>query len=952
MAVSKPVKNKVLPPETLLSRLSSYFFKRSRTVALLWLVLVVFGIFSYTTLLKREGFPNVAIPMAVVNGAYFANDPAAVDKQVAQPISELALKQDGASSVRTQSTDNFFTVEIQYEEQVDAKAAAKQLEAAVKADKDIPKDVALTYNVPYFGATGGDIQKIDVAISFYDPEDKTDLPELTAKATAAAAWLNERKIPLVESAFVKSPFENVTDPATGQTTSIQRSFDTYGKRTNGQITFRRSVIIGIAAVNKADVIKIDENVRRALEELERQPAFSGLEAEVSASFAPSIEDTLSELQRVLLEGLLAVLIVGSIVIAVRASLITVLSMVTVLAMTIGLLYLIGYTLNVITLFALILGLSLIVDDTIIMVEAIDAARRRQKDGAKAVSEAIRKISRAMVAATLTAALSFAPLIFVGGVLGNFIRAIPITIISALLISLFVALVFIPLFARYLLLGRKQMGEGGVKEISANIEAAIARGIARPMIWARNSRRKLFAVGTVAVLTGLAFVLAGGFLASKVVFNIFPPSKDTNGLILTFAYPANTSIDQAQAIAGRADKLVADILDENFVQASYYNTGNAQSGMMQVQIIPYTERDVTAPQLARQLQGAFDKNFKDARVAVGQADVGPPAGAFAVQIVTEDREAGYRLAGDVAAFLRDEELVRPSGKTARLKNVNVSSQDEYLRSDGKSVIRVSAGFDGTDTTTLVTLAQNAVKERFNEQTMRSYGFGSNVLQFDIGQESENQDSFKTLALAFPILMFAIYVLLAFEFRSLLQPLLIFMAIPFSIFGVMLGLYLTDNAISFFALLGFFALIGLSLKNTILLTDYANQAHRLGLGAVDSAVAALAERFRPLVATSLTAVVSLIPLALTSPFWEGLAVVLIFGLLSSTLLVILVFPYYYLGGEFLKRHISRTSFFIWVIAVGLTGFIAIRAFGGAGAWAMLLAALIAPLILRRLQSAIAK
>ena len=126
----------------------------------------------------------------------------------------------------------------------------------------------------------------------------------------------------------------------------------------------------------------------------------------------------------------------------------------------------------------------------------------------------------------------------------------------------------------------------------------------------------------------------------------------------------------------------------------------------------------------------------------------------------------------------------------------------------------------------------------------------------------------------------------------------MAVPFSLFGVAFGLFITDNPISFFALLGFFALIGLSIKNSILLTDYANQARRSGMGAIDAAVAAIGERFRPLVATSLTAIVSLIPLALSSPFWEGLAFTLIFGLASSTILVILVFPYYYLAGEYLR------------------------------------------------------
>ena len=204
---------------------------------------------------------------------------------------------------------------------------------------------------------------------------------------------------------------------------------------------------------------------------------------------------------------------------------------------------------------------------------------------------------------------------------------------------------------------------------------------------------------------------------------------------------------------------------------------------------------------------------------------------------------------------------------------------------------------------MTLAQAAIKDNFDESKVQSYGLAKDAIRFNIGQEQENQDSFKSLAVAFPILLVAIYLLLAVQFRSLLQPLLIFMAIPFSLFGITLGLYTTDNPFSFFAMLGFFALVGLSLKNSILLTDYANQLRRSGMPAVEAAVGALHERFRPLIATSLTAVVSLIPLALTSPFWEGLSIVLIGGLISSTFLVVTIFPYYYLGAEYLRIKVRR-------------------------------------------------
>lgn len=886
------------------------FFDHVRLVVGLWIILALFGAISYTTLLRREGFPSVNIPLAFAGGTYFVNDAAKVDAEIAKPLTELALEQENVSAVQAQSSANFFSVNIQYQEGTDNQSATNEFERRVRESGKLPVAATVQYSVPYFGATGGDTQQIDAAISFYS-EQSIPTKDLDAKATEAAAWLRSQKLTGVKDIFIKSPFDSAIDPVTGQPISVQQSFDRFGKRENGEIKYFNSVIIGVASEAKVDVLKLDDEINKALNGLEQQPEFVGFQAEISASFAPQIKENINELQRVLLEGLIAVLIIGSIVIAIRASIITVISMATVLLITLGFLFIIGYSLNVITLFALILALSLIVDDTIIMVEAIDAARHHNKDRRKAVQEATRKVSRAMVAATATAALSFAPLLFVGGILGSFIRAIPITIIAALTVSLIVSLIFIPFFARFLLLGKKQMGARGITELAAGFEAKIAEFVARPMIWARHSTAKLFGVGITAVLIGFGFFAGGIFIAKDVVFNIFPPTKDTNGLILQMSFPPGTTVEEAEDIAASADELAAVIIGENFEHAAYYGTGSAQMASEQIQIISYNDRDIKSPELVKQLQTKFDTEFDKAKVAVGQLDVGPPTAAFIVQIDSANRSAAYNLANDLAQFLSTAELKRPSGSVARLTNVSVSSPDQFIRTDEKLVITVSAGFDSSDTSTLVTLAQKAVNDQYPAATLEDFGLKSDAISYNLGQESENQDSFKTLALAFPIMLLAMYLLLALQFRSLLQPLLIFMAIPFSIFGIMLGLNITNNAISFFAMLGFFALIGLSIKNTILLTDFANQARRQGLGPIDAAVAALRERFRPLFATSVTAVVSLIPLALSSPFWEGLAVVLIFGLVSSTFLVVTVFPYYYLGAEYLRLKLSVGSFFLWLL-----------------------------------------
>lgn len=894
--------------DKLLPRLSLAVFNRPRTAALVWLCLTIFGVASYTTFMQREGFPSVNIPFSVISGAYLVDDAAQVDQQVAKPIGDIALKNKNVTAVQSQAQGNFYNVTVQYKEGTNADATGDEIDKQIQSAGVLPKEASVEVETPRLGFTErGD----DGVVSVFAKNKGATTEQLVAEGEKVADFIKSKNFKEIESISVVDPFVEGVNPATGIAGTSQNKFDRYGERENGQNKFYDSVSVGFMQKTGTDVIKLNDKIEEAVAEYNQENAASPYTAVVSATYATQIEEQIGELQQSLLEGLIAVLVVGSLVIAIRASLITVLSMLTVLAITLAVLFLVGYTLNTITLFALILCLGLIVDDTIIMVEALDAQRRKHKDPRATVRIATRKVSRAMVAATTTAALSFAPLLFVSGILGGFIRAIPVTVITSLIVSLCVALFFIPLFARYLLLGKKQMGKDSDTDPAAKFEAKVAAFVCKPMLWAKHSRKKLFGVGSVAVLIGLAFIIASTFLFEKITFNIFPPTKDSNGLIVQAAFSPGTTIKQAEAKADQIDTIVGTELGDNFETASYYTNAGAQNAMLTVYIKPYSERDIKAPQLADNLNAKFE-NFEGAQVKVNQQDIGPPSSTFGVRIQSDNRAAAERMASDLNEYLNGLELKRASGEVAKVTETSVTDPGTYYRADGHQYTEVNATFDATDTTTLVTLAEDAVKKEFPPERVASYGLPSDALKFDIGQEQENQDSFKSLALAFPVLLFVIYLLLCVQFRSLAQPLLIFMALPFSLFGITLGLYLTDNAFSFFAMLGFFALIGLSIKNTILLTDFANQLRHTGMGAVDAAVGALEERFRPLIATSLTAVVSLTPLALVSPFWQGLAVVLIFGLLSSTFLVITVFPYYYLGAEFIRLRVSRRAALFWLFA----------------------------------------
>ncbi|HEX5395082.1 MAG TPA: efflux RND transporter permease subunit [Candidatus Saccharimonadales bacterium] len=918
MILFKRQKNNRQP---IISRVGLFFYDRPRISIAIWLVIAAFGIASYSTLLKREGFPSVSVPYSLVNGAYLVNDASKVDSDIGQPLSKVITGVDSVKTVQVQSGSNFYTAAVQYEEGTNPEKGSAAVEKAVKAAGILPKQASAKYQPLSIGVNErGD----DMLVSFYPTTGSQSAEKLFAKAQAAAEELSKNgALTLASRVEAIDPFVKGIDPATGKPAVSQKLFDRFGIRQNERNNFYQSQIIGIKGIEGFDALELDAQLNDALAGLNSSPKFAGYHAEISYSTAPDINGQINTLQKALLDGLAAVLVVSAILIALRASLITVSAMAMVLLATLSFLFLIGYSLNTITLFSLILCLSLIVDDTIIMVEAIDAQRRHTKRARETIQKATSKISRAMIAATLTATIGFAPLLFAGGILGAVVKAIPVTVIASLLISLLTALTFIPLLSRYFLLRPGQLGHGdsGNRESMAHrIEMLAAKYLSRPLLWSRHSSKRLFSLGIAALVVGLAFIVASGFIFQKhVSFNIFPDTKDANQLAVTLSFDPNQSIAQTQAIAERADEIVGQKLGVNFDRASYFETGTTETANLYINLLSFKKRDITAPQMTKQLNAAF-KDFEGAQVKVGVIGVGPGESPFTVRIQTENRKAAYALAKDISIYLRSAELTRPDGTKARFKTVTIGNPDTISRHNGDEYVDVSAEFDGKDTSTLVELAQKDLKNKFNGQKLAAYGLKPSVLVFDLGTEGDFQNSFNKMVFAFPILLVAIYILLVTQFRSLLQPLLIFIAIPFSLFGITAGLWLTDNAFSFFTLLGFFALLGLSIKNTILLTDYANQARRSGASAVDAVAISLQERFRPLIATSLTAIVSLIPLYLSDPFWEGLTVTLMFGLLSSTFLVVTVFPYYYLGAEYLRLRISRRTFLYWlgvniVLAVAL-------------------------------------
>ena len=871
----------------MLARFVQVFAARPRPSVLLWLLILVFGIASYTVFLPREGFPPVDVPIAVGAGGFFVDDQNLVDEQVTEPFAEAVLALDEVESVTSFSRDSSFTVIANLDGISSAEGAA--LLSQVVEDGDFPEEavfVTETVDAAKF------LNRYDLLIGVFGPVG-TSGEDLVEAANGIVDQISHPDIALAE---VEDLFEEGVNPATGEPVVLETSFN---QLTGDNNEFRSSIAIGVIANPGVDSI----GIRDATEE-----ALAGASADLPDDFnaivaidgARIVEQQIASLQGNVLAGIAVVAVVALIFISWRASIITALFLFTVLAASVGALLLVGISLNTISLFALILALGLFVDDAIVITESIDAFRDdeaasddEEVNDLGVIRRAIDRVGAASMSGTITTVLVFAPMLLIGGILGAFIRILPITIILSLVISLILSFIFIPVGARFLTL-RAPKADGPFVRAGEMAARAVS---SLPGI--RGGKGAI--IGAVGIL--FSFVLTGigiGVFAPQVGFNIFPPASDSIALTLEITYEPGTDIAAAKQIALEVNQEAEAILGDELVQG-YVFLGSAASASAQYDLTPIGGRP-TVHELVDQLDPVVEGR-DDARVVFSAVSGGPPESLFpfTMQVFGEDIDTLASAGEQLRSELDGQQLELPNGDVFNVVETILALEDVVARDDGERYVEVRARFDNASVTSVTATTQEYFEENFSAADLTALGLEEDALGFDFGLESDNQEAFAGLPIAFGAALIAMLVLLIIQFRSTVQWLLVFLAIPFSFFGMFGGLLLTGNPLSFFVMLGVLGLVGIAVNNTILLVDFANQERDLGADRKDAIATAVRRRFRPLVATSFTTVGGLLPLALSDPFWEPLAFTIIFGLLSSTLLVLVSFPYYYLAIEAVRDKI---------------------------------------------------
>ncbi|MEU5869340.1 efflux RND transporter permease subunit [Nonomuraea sp. NPDC047529] len=735
-------------------------------------------------------------------------------------------------------------------------------------------------------------------------------------------------------------------------------------RTDG----KTSLGVSVTMTPDGNAVTISREIREKLPELTRSLGDSS-DTQVSVVFdqAPYVEESIENLTT---EGLLglafAVLVILVFLLSVRSTLVTAVSIPLSVVIALLALWAGDYSLNMLTLGALTIAVGRVVDDSIVVLENIKRHLGYGEAKLQAILTAVREVSGAVTASTLTTVAVFAPIAIVGGMVGELFRPFAVTVAVALLASLVVSLTVVPVLAYWFLKApalspeqaRAQREEAEAKELRSPLQRAYL-----PVL-RFATRFKL-----VTVLIGVAVFVGTMGLAGGLRTN-FLDSSGQNTISLTQKMPVGTDLattDKAAekvegvlsglagvetyqvnvgggnamqgGVGGGADRASYSVTVKDGVEPATVEqqlrekitglsgvgevtvggaggggfssdtvsvivqapdaetlrtaTDSVKSAMGQVKGVRdlSSNLEASAPRIevAVDREKAAAKGLSEAQVgqAVAQAFRGAPLG----QITLDGRSSDLVLrGGDAPDDLKAiEGLKLPTAAgLVKLSSVaevkQVAGPTQVTRIDGERSATVSGKVEAAD---LGTVTQELTTK------LDSVALTAGA-RYEIGGASADQaDAFSDLGMAMLAAIAIVFMIMVATFRSFVQPLILLVSVPFAATGAVGLLVATDTALGVPALIGMLMLIGIVVTNAIVLIDLINQYREQGLGVVEAVIEGGRRRLRPILMTAVATICALTPMALGVTGSGGfisqpLAIVVIGGLVSSTLLTLVLVP----------------------------------------------------------------
>jgi HAE1 family hydrophobic/amphiphilic exporter-1 len=989
---------------------------RLGSVVILAVILLFSAGIWAATQLQQDLLPNISVPAFLVITADPGASPGVVDQQVTLPVVSALQGVSGVTSVDSTSTSGASIVTVQFKDGTDLTAARQSVAAAVDRVRGalpaqvqpsnivtfstsaipvlqysayaneslgdlatqlrgvaIPKLAGLS-GVSTVNLTGAPTQEVDVTL---DPaklaahgisvgQVSAALAQATTVQSVGALRDNGTVVPLqiagaltsldqIDNLPVSAAGVPIRDLGTVALVSVPADTIT---RTNRN----PSVGLSIIKAPDANTVTVANEIKGALPDI-RNAIGHGVQFQSILDQAIPITDAIGNILREgLLGALFAILVIFLFLRSARATLVAAVSIPLSLVVALLVLWWQGITLNILTLGGLMVAIGRVVDDAIVVLENIS---RHVTEGEGPVAAAYtggREIVTAVTSSTLTTVAVFLPIVFLTGIAGSFFRPFALTVVTALLASLLVAVTVVPLLASRFL--KPQLRPVGAKQPRSWLQAGYI-----PVIrWATSHR-------AITLVAAGAIFLGSLGLTPFLRINLLDQSSSPN-FPISLTMPDNSTLAQTNAETETVENLVRGLPGVSAFQATVGGSSDPFAPPGAVPAVPNTAQILVLVKTNayNQALGAVKDALKSytgpAQVAVGQAQSSANANSSQMQVQVHapnqdtlqqstdqlmsalSKVSGLsELKSNLTASKPQYQLVptdklgqtglsaqQLAGLVAQQINGQVAAQ--ALLPSGPVLVRVQLPPGTADTpatilnlriptpagpvplSTLATLQQVIGPQTINRSggdrastiTGTITGNNTTAVQTQVnkaikgvslppgtsvstgGVFAQLSSVLTQFALAILAAIGLVYLIMVATFRSLIKPLVLLVSIPFAASGAIVALVVTGTALSLPAMIGLLMLTGIVVTNAIVLLDLVEQYRERGLPLQQALIEGGRHRLRPILMTAVATMLALAPLAFSGNSGGGfigapLAIVVIGGLFTSTLLTLILVPVLY-------------------------------------------------------------
>jgi hydrophobe/amphiphile efflux-1 (HAE1) family protein len=742
-----------------------------------------------------------------------------------------------------------------------------------------------------------------------------------------------------------------------------------------------AVLMSVLQESGANTASVSTAFKASLEKLLEKEEFKGVEADILFDQGDYVKLAIGNIgSSLVFGGLFAMLVLFVFLRGIKSPIIIGIAIPYSVIVTFVLMYFADFTLNIMTLGALALGIGMLVDNAIVVIENIERHLGMGKDSKQAASDGTREVGGAIIASTLTTVAVFVPVIFITGLIGQIFTEFALTISFSLIASLVVALTVVPMLGSRML--KKPKGDFDAKRRRSKAYNNFERSIK----WALGHRLFVLILPTI--------MLAVGVLGLFQVGTEFLPATDEGFVSVNVELENGSSLSATEDIVAKIESILKK---EKDVDVYVSLVGGTQQGQSQgssdsnraeisVKLIPLNERERSVFEFVDDVQPSVLKNVgKDAEVSFNlQTVAGSTPNSLSFTVTDSDKKRLEKAVSDIQGSLTKlasvteitNDLVEkideiqitvnkdaateyglaPAQIAKTVNNVTRGTFATQIISDNDDVYGVFVRYDEKYRSSIDQLKQlklrtpsgqfvelqevatidvaagpvsirrvnqaNSVNFTLKYSSKLSLGEISDLVdekiakltlpeEVDItfgGDRELFESAINDMMLAVILAVVLVYIVMAAQFESFKYPFIIMFSVPLMIIGVALGLIITQTPISITAVIGILVLVGIVVNNGIMLVDFINQRKEEGYSTYEAIVSSARDRVRPILMTTLTTILGLLPLAVGigegTEINQPMGIVVIGGLISSTFLTLYVIPVIYsLFDRETRRHVTK-------------------------------------------------